>query len=193
MTQLLPRFRQVPRLVPRSKDCRCGKYGYETESDALEGLRRVRNDRRKAGDQAPWECRVYKCREGEAWHLTSNDTLHLGDVAPLRQGGGEPIEAYVKRLEKRIAQQRSEILSLHALGAGLSTNRATRQRIAGQTATIARLTELWQQEVRNREALVARLGRRSWWRRRWPLSTTSHGPQAVAPDSSLLESQAPDA
>lgn len=190
MTQLLPRFRQQGVSMPRSKGCRCGKYGYASESLALEALRRVRNDRRDTRDEQPWECRVYQCRySDDVWHLTSDDTLHLGDVAPIRRGTGEPIDEYVKRLERRIAQQRSEILSLHAIGAGLSTNRATRQRIAGQAATIARLTELWQQEARNREALVARLHRRSWWRRIWPASATGSAHRPSHPDPATGRTQ----
>lgn len=136
---------------------------YAAESDAIEALIRVRKSRAASGDDQPHESHLYPCERCDGWHLSSIP-FRL-DPPDSGRRSNEPIEMYARRLERRIKEQRGQILSMLTIG-GTSSNRETRRRIASLTASLAKVTELWQEEKRNREALVERLQReRRWWRR----------------------------
>lgn len=157
-----------PKRRQRVLECPSGKARHATEAAAIEALIRVRKKRARAGEQRPHESHLYPCERCEGWHLSSNVMLMTRELLPEKpQLPNEETRLYVRRLENRIAEQRSQILSLLATGNSAS-NRETRRRIAGLSAALARVTELWQQECRNREALVERLQAekpRRWWRR----------------------------
>lgn len=142
--------------APRSY-CPSGKVRYATESDAITGLLRVRKERVRTNDPHDHESRIYPCAKCQGWHLTSNPMLHPEDLTPeAPQKTGEPWQQYAKRLEKRIAEQRAQLLSLHALGHG-GSNKDSRRRISALTVALGRMTERWENECRNREALVEKV------------------------------------
>lgn len=143
---------------PRNRGVRCrtGKIRHPSETGALEALVRVRKERFASDDGRLPESRIYLCRDCGGWHLTSTD-LHPSDLEPVRERkDGEPWEIYAKRLERRVAEQRTHIVSLHALGAG-ATNRAMRRRVPALLVALGRMTERWDNERRNREELVRQL------------------------------------
>ena len=156
--------------------CSTGKFRYATEADAIEGLVRVRRERvaSRLRDTRPHESHLYPCDRCTGWHLSSSPIFMSGDLIPDQpRRGREPLEMYARRLENRVAEQRSQIMSLLATGNG-ATNRETRKRIGALTVALGRVTELWQEERGNREALVARLSKiESTPRRRWLGSRTS--------------------
>lgn len=165
----LSRLARPSRRRRRPEDsCPSGKTRHPTEAAAIAALIRVRKHRVKTNDPRPHESHLYACDRCDGWHLSSTPMLLARELIPERpQLPNEAQALYVRRLERRIAEQRSQILSLLATGNSAS-NRETRRRIAGLTAALARVTELWQQECRNREALVERLAaaeRPRWWRR----------------------------
>lgn len=172
MTKLLPRFLQEPKpwkpVTPVKQPCRTGKVEYPTESSALEGLRRVRKKRIENPDGQDPESGIYPCDHGDHWHLTSSE-IHLNDITSERERrDGETWENYAGRLEKRIAEQRSQILSLHALGHGASNNRSSRKRINALVIALGRMTENWENERRSRIALTEKLRNKEikqWWKR----------------------------
>jgi hypothetical protein len=159
---------------PRSRVERCGsgKVRHPSEARALEALVRVRGQRIASGDPAMPENRIYVCDRCDGWHLTSRE-LHPEDLTPERdRHPSEGWEGYAKRLEKRIASQRAEIMSLHTLGHGAG-NRESRKRISSLVIALGRMTERWEIERRHREHLVQLLAqdcRCLWcrWRNRSP-------------------------
>ena len=133
--------------------CPSGKKRYASESDALGGLMGVRKARAAAGHAEPPECRIYWCERCIGWHLTSTELNGL-ELKPVRaRMTDETWEKYAKRLERRIAEQRAQILSLVALGHGAS-NREARKRTANLVVALGRMTERWEIERQHREALV---------------------------------------
>lgn len=143
--------------------CSSHKRPYYSEHQALKALVQVRRKRWMEGDETP-ESRAYKCDECDQYHLTSQPIVQHQDFRPSpARSENEPLEQYARRLERRIAEQRTQLMSLHAIGHG-GTNKETRRRIQSLTVALAEVTELWQQEKRNREALVKRLNKRRWWR-----------------------------
>jgi len=159
-----PRLRKIDQ--PRdARGCPSKKYRYLTEAVALEGLARVRRDRLNDADRTrPPECRIYFCDRCEGWHLTSNEA-HPEDfnTEPARRDQ-EDWQVYARRLEKRIASQRAEILSLHQIGHGLS-NKNTRRRMETLVIALGRATERFERERRDRINLVRLLDERCgcWW------------------------------
>lgn len=138
--------------------CNTGKVRYDTEAAALAALVRVRGYRLEHPDGKDAETHFYVCRVCEGWHLSSNPVAgHGSDFMPehsLRTG--ETWENYAHRLERRIKEQRAQLLSLQALGHGAS-NRDSRRRIQSLVVALGAMTERWEAEVRNREALVERI------------------------------------
>lgn len=158
MTKLLPRFlretEHKPTKTAQKNPCRTGKIEYATESAALEGLRRVRKKRIKNLDEQDHECAIYLCDHGHHWHLTSNEIRGEDVTSERERSDGETWESYAKRLERRVAEQRSQILSLHALGHGASNNRQARKRINALVIALGHMTERWEAERANRIRLV---------------------------------------
>lgn len=196
MSQLLPRFRRdemerelrlgngvVQRLDQPS--CPSGKVRYAFESHALEGLARVRAARRRTADPHAPECRIYFCDRCEGWHLTSREGHPEEFSSEPERHDKETWAEYAQRLEKRIARQRSEILSLHQLGHGLS-NKATRRRIETLVIALGRTTERYERERRHRIAVVELLEGRCacWWcrLRRWMREVASKPGSPVSED-----------
>lgn len=150
----------TPLAQRKTKRLQCGsrKFRYATESDAIDGLMRVRTERIASGASRPPENRLYFCERCGGWHLTSKD-LHPHDLEGVRErGGGESWEEYAKRLERKIAAQRGELVSLLALGHG-GGNRELRKRIPALLIALAQITERWQSERQNRQALTEILRR----------------------------------
>jgi hypothetical protein len=149
--------------------CASGKQRYKSESVAIGALISVRKKRIETRDPLEHESRIYPCDRCNGWHLTSNPVVHPEDFTPeAPQHTGESWQSYARRLERRIAEQRAQLLSLHALGHG-GTNRQSRKRISTLTVALGRMTERWENERRNREALVDRIEaqprQRRWLRR----------------------------
>jgi len=136
---------------------RCGKLAHPSESAALAALITVREHRIRSGDPVP-EQRVYQCERCNAWHLTRAEARLISLGATRDRRDDESWEQYARRLERRIAAQRAELMSLHALGHGLAS-RDARRRVASLVISLGRMTERWEAERRNREALVAALER----------------------------------
>lgn len=157
-TQLRIGFvRRGARQEPAEPRCKTGKHRYLSESQALEALIRVRKIRVRQGDPRQHENHIYPCRECDGWHLSSTPVLLASDLRTEReQWPTETIEAYARRLERRIAEQRAQILSMLAVGHG-GNNRQARKRIEILTVALGRMTAMWEEERRNREALVRRL------------------------------------
>lgn len=156
--------------IRTGRECTTQKRRYGSESQALAALISVRGDRLRAGETQDFETRIYPCWACQGWHLTSQ-VVSRNDLVPARDRyHTEDVRAYVTRLERRIAEQRTHLLSIHALGHG-GNNRQARARIASLTLALAHMTELWDKERRNREALVEQLRdakatrRRRFWRR----------------------------
>lgn len=148
----------------RPKGCPSGKRRYGSEADALDALVRVRKVRVETADPDPPEQAIYRCSECPGWHLTSKG-LHPDDLDPERERRGqESWQSYARRLEKRVAAQRAQLLSLHTLGYG-TTNKQNRKRTAALVAALGRMTERWERERAHRMELVVVLnGRcRCWW------------------------------
>ena len=156
-TQLLPHLRRGVPTPTHPTGCGTGKHRYATEADAIEGLVRVRRERVTTADPRSHESHLYPCDRCEGWHLSST-SVRLDPALPsdIEKRNGEPVEMHIRRLQNRIKEQRAQILSLLATGNG-ATNRESRKRIASLTMSLARVTELWQEERRNREALVERI------------------------------------
>lgn len=158
------RVGEQPRRV-RTRDryrgrCRSSaKIRHPTESDALAALMRVREERITNREDRVPENRIYFCDDCEGWHLSSRelDPYLLNTVPP--RGDGEPWDVYTRRLEKKIATQRSEITSLLALGHG-GGNRELRKRIPALLKALARTSERCEAERIHRENLVAILQQR---------------------------------
>lgn len=149
--------RAVELIGRHRRKCSTGKVRHATEAVALEALARVRRDRIATGDPDPPESRIYICARCNGWHLTSTD-LSYRDLEPIRErSDGEAWEAYAKRLERRIAEQRAQILSLLALGHGAAHNRASRKRVEALTVALGHMTERWENERRNREEVVRQI------------------------------------
>lgn len=173
MTKLLPRFLQETKqrkpVVQPKRGCRTGKVEYPSESAALEGLRNVREKRLKNPDEHNPECSIYPCEHGPHWHLTSNEVRGDDFTSEKEKSDGETWENYAVRLERRIAEQRSQILSLHALGHGASNNRQARKRINALVIALGHMTERWEGERRSRIALTEKLQNQqpktNWWKR----------------------------
>lgn len=159
-------FMRVSDNAPRSRAavvCGTGKKRYATESAALDALIRVRKLRQANPDGRDPENRIYFC-SCKGWHLTSGE-MGREDFSPVKErGDGEPWESYARRLERRIAEQRAHLLSLHALGHGAS-NREGRKRIASLLRALGRMTERWESERSQRQALVEILSERCSCRR----------------------------
>ena len=143
--------------VLRSRECVSGKVRYDSEARAIDGLLRVRKRRIETADPLEHESRIYPCVKCAGWHLTSKPMVHPEDFTPEHeQWNGESVESYIKRLERRIKEQRAQLLSLHALGHG-GDNRQARKRISALTVALGRMTERWENERRDRKALVEKL------------------------------------
>ena len=161
----LPRFgfarvdqQNEPARAPRPRGCPTQKVRYKAESEALVALIRVRDHRAEISDPAAPENRVYRCDACDGWHLSSKP-LHPQDIATVRErADGEPWQSYSRRLERKIEQQRTQIVSLLAIGHG-GSNRELRKRVPALLAALAEMTERWHGERRNREALVRTLRR----------------------------------
>lgn len=67
---------------------------------------------------------------------------------------GESWEDYAHRLERRIKEQRDQLESVNRYRE-TNGNRADRKKIARLRFALGRMTERWEHEVTNREALVA--------------------------------------
>jgi hypothetical protein len=149
-------YRRVGEAAPEPEPRRCpsGKLRYPSEALALEGLSTVR-ERRHGADRPP-ECRIYFCDRCEGWHLTSAEIHPRAFVPEREKADDEEWSVYAKRLERRIAAQRSEILSLHQLGFGLS-NKNTRRRIETLVIALGHATERYERERRDRIGLTRRL------------------------------------
>lgn len=172
MTQLLPRFTEpsVPRLIGRPNKCESKKVRYRTEADAVAALIEVRKKRVRDADPHDPENHLYPCTRCEGWHLSSTEVFRRTNSFPenlTRNGTNESWEDYAHRLEFRIKEQRGQLMSIQALGHG-SNNRASRQRIQSLVIALGHMTELWEKERRNRQAVVARLAElergRRWFR-----------------------------
>lgn len=155
----------------RGIKCPSGKIRHRSEAIAIEALIRVRKHRIEINDPADHESHIYPCRQCDGWHLSSKAVVHPEDfTAEHPQRTGETWPEYAKRLERRIAAQRAQLLSLHALGHG-GSNRQSRKRIESLIVALGRMTERWENERRNREALVMRVEelesrpKRRWLRR----------------------------
>lgn len=147
----------VSNLVPwraRSRyTCGSGKVRYPSEPEALDAMMRVRKERVRNGETRTPENRIYYCEQCEGWHLSSRE-LHPLDLAQMRErGDGEPWDVYAKRLERKIADQRSQIVSLLALGHA-GSNRDLRKRVPTLLTALGQMTERWQGERRTRENLT---------------------------------------
>lgn len=144
--------------------CVTRKERYETESEALEALVRVRKERLATEDPKPPEARIYRCERCKGWHLTSNETSPDEFKNEPDRYPDETWEIYAKRLEKRIAAQRSEIVSLHAIGQGVGRKNA-RRRIETLVIAVGRATERYEWERKQRIDLVRKLRDRCdcWW------------------------------
>jgi hypothetical protein len=146
----------VETIRPRNRGVHCptGKKRHPSESGALDALMRVRKERLASGEARLPENRIYPCDRCGGWHLSST-ALHPEDLAtPRERGDGEPWEEYAGRLEKKIAAQRAEIVSLLALGHG-GTNREMRKRVPALLTALAQTSERWHSERQNRENLLA--------------------------------------
>jgi hypothetical protein len=166
-TQLLPRFQRGAPSVTNPTGCSTGKHRYSSESDAIEGLLRVRKERVLIQDPRSHESHLYPCDRCGGWHLSSSAVRFPAELTDdLEKRNGEPVEMHLRRLQNRIKEQRAQILSMLAVGNG-ATNRESRKRIASLTMSLAKVTELWQEERRNREALVERLAKVERPKRRW--------------------------
>lgn len=154
----------------KKERCRSGKVRYPSESLALESLRRVRRERYLAGEGGLHENHVYPCRDCKGYHLASSS--HDQTVTePAEQHTNEPTDAYIMRLERRIAEQRSQIFSLQVIGNG-SSNRESRKRIASLIISLGKMTERWEDEHKARVALSKKVkelesrpprGKRGWF------------------------------
>lgn len=148
------------RLLPsRTRQCATGKLRYGTETEALTALTRTREARVRTADPHPPENRIYKCPQCDGWHLTSKALSSLDLVEPGPKADGEPWDEYAHRLERRVAAQRAQIVSLLAVGHG-GTNRELRKRFPALLTALGQITERWQAERRNRENLVDLLRQR---------------------------------
>lgn len=141
----------------REVRCPSGKQRHRSEAGAIQALIRVRKHRIQTGDPLDHESHIYPCEQCNGWHLSSKEVLHSRHLIPDKvRHDGETWEAYARRLERRIKEQRAQIMSMIAVGHG-GNNRQARKRIASLTVALGRVTELWDEERRNREAVVERL------------------------------------
>jgi hypothetical protein len=70
------------------------------------------------------------------------------------KGDGESWEDYARRLERRIKEQRDQLESLNQIHSACGNNRADRKRINNLRFALGKMTERWEKERTNREALV---------------------------------------
>lgn len=150
---------KVIRLLRRRVQCVTGKRRYPSEASALESLMRVREERIGSGEERIPENRIYFCDRCNGWHLSSRE-LHPADLQEVKEkGDGETWHQYARRLEKKIAAQRSQLVSLLALGHGAG-NRENRKRIPALLIALGRQSERANAERQHRIALVETLRRR---------------------------------
>lgn len=137
-----------------SGSCASKKVRYETDLDAAIALRRVRAVRSARPDGLPEECAFYECTFCQGWHLTSQPQPVI--LEPFARDDGETWESYARRLERRVKEQRDQLVDLQTLRRELG-NRQTRRQIERLESALGKMTYRWEWERDRRKGLERHL------------------------------------